>query len=120
MRINRTLIAAIGLSLVIGGDLPASLAAWQEPPLKVTGCVERDAASRTPAFKLVVVHPESRTKVYVLRAPKEIDVGGAVGKLAAVTGDVVREHAAGREIEILNVKALEVVNNECKGRGGLN
>ena len=105
----RTLIALV---VLVDSGGAAVLAARQDPPAsKLSGCVERDAASSAPVYKLVTARPDGRPQVFVLRAPKEIDLKGAVGKRASVTGQVGRERAAGRDIDVIDVRSLDVTGN---------
>jgi len=106
----------IGLIVLVAGAAfwrPRALLARQQT-VKVTGCLERDAASSADAYKLIA-DADGRPRIYHLRAPKEIDLRAAVGKLAAVTGIQTRERAAGRDIDVLSVKALEIVADKCGG-----
>ena len=93
---------------------PLALLARQQTA-KVTGCLERDAASSADAYKLIA-DADGRPRIYHLRAPKEIDLRAAVGKLVAVSGLLTREKVAGREIDVLSVKTLDVVSEKCGGR----
>ncbi len=77
----------------------------------VTGCVEKDAASSTPVFKLVVPAPNS--KIYRLNAPKEIDVASHVGHTVDVSGSVA-DRQGSREPE-LTVSKLTMVRDSCPG-----
>lgn len=111
--ILRTLIA-LAIVVVIVSDRGglSVLAAGQDPPAsKLSGCVERDAASSAPVYKLVTARADGRPQVFVLRAPKEIDLKAAVGKRASVTGQVGRERAAGRDIDVIDVRSLDVTGN---------
>jgi len=110
--ILRTLVA---FAIVADSGGASILAAGQDPPAaKTTGCVERDAASSAPVYKLVTTRPDGRPQVFVLRAPKEIDLKGAVGKRATVSGQIGRERAAGRDIDVIDVRSLDITGN-CEG-----
>jgi hypothetical protein len=111
---RRVLIGLIGLAAGVALWRPLSLLAHQQTA-KVTGCVERDAASSADAYKLIA-DADGRPRIYHLRAPKEIDLKAAVGKLAAVSGVLTRERAAGREIDVLSVKTLDIVADRCGDR----
>jgi hypothetical protein len=104
-------IAGLGLAAIATVALLRPVAANQES-VKLTGCVERDAAASAATYKLVVM-VDNRPRVYVLDAPKEIDLRGVVGKTAAVTGVPRVEHVAGRDINVLGVKSLDVVSQGC-------
>jgi hypothetical protein len=112
---RRVLIGLIGLAAGAATFWrPLALLARQQSA-KVTGCLERDAASSADAYKLIA-DADGRPRIYHLRAPKEIDLRAAVGKLVAVSGLLTREKVAGREIDVLSVKTLDVVSEKCGGR----
>jgi hypothetical protein len=104
-------IAGLGLAAIATVALLRPVAAHQEP-VKLTGCVERDAAASAATYKLVVM-VDNRPRIYVLDAPKEIDLRGVVGKTAAVTGVPRVEHVAGRDVNVLGVRSLDVVSQGC-------
>lgn len=104
-------IAAFGLAAIVTVALLRPVAASQES-VKLTGCVERDAAASAVTYKLVVMI-DNRPRVYVLDAPKDVDLRGVVGKTAAVTGVPRVEHVAGRDINVLGVRSLDVVAQGC-------
>lgn len=104
-------LAGIGLAAIVTVALLRPVAARQEQ-IKVTGCVERDAAASAATYKLVVM-VDNRPRVYVLDAPKEIDLRAVVGKTAAVTGVPRVDHVAGRDVNVLGVRALDVVAAGC-------
>ena len=110
---RRVLIGLIGLAAGAAFWRPLKLFARQQTA-KVTGCVERDAASSADAYKLIA-DADGRPRIYHLRAPKEIDLRAAVGKLAAVTGILTRERVAGRDVDVLSLKSLEIVSDKCGG-----
>ena len=117
MRADRRTLVVIGVLALLGvgvgvGALTLSIAP-QAPATTVTGCVERDAASRMPIFKLMVPLPDGGTRIYQLNAPASIDLAAAVGKTAAVTGTVSVEKRAGRDVHVLAVTALKVVADRC-------
>lgn len=111
---RRVLVGLVGLAAGAAFWRPLALFARQQTA-KVTGCVERDAASSADAYRLIA-DADGRPRIYHLRAPKEIDLKAAVGKLAAVTGILTRERAAGRDIDVLSVKELAIVSEKCGGR----
>jgi hypothetical protein len=104
-------IAGLGLAAILAVALLRPVAANQEP-VKLTGCVERDAAANAPTYKLIVM-VDNRPHVYVLDAPKEIDLRAVVGKTAAVTGVPRVERAAGRDVNVLGVRSLDIVSQGC-------
>jgi hypothetical protein len=111
---RRVLFGLIGLAAGAAFWRPLALLARQQT-VKVTGCVERDAASSADAYKLVA-DADGRPRLYLLRAPKEIDLRAAVGKLAAVSGVLTRERVTGRDVDVLSLKTLEIVADKCGGR----
>jgi hypothetical protein len=110
---RRVLVGLIGLAAGAAFWRPLALFARQQT-VKVTGCLERDAASSADAYKLIA-DADGRPRIYHLRAPKEIDLKAAVGKVAAVTGLLTRERVAGRDIDVISVKELAIVSEKCGG-----
>ena len=110
---RRVLIGLIGLAAGAAFWRPLKLFARQQTA-KVTGCLERDAASSADAYKLIA-DVDGRPRIYHLRAPKEIDLRAAVGKLAAVSGLLTRERVAGRDVDVISVKSLDIVSDKCGG-----
>jgi hypothetical protein len=101
--------------LILQTERPAdAIGAVPDTAITVSGCVERDAASRTPIFKLVVALPDDSTRLYRLGAPPTIDLAAAVGKTGAATGVPSVEKRGGREYHVLTVKAFKVVADRCK------
>jgi hypothetical protein len=111
---RRVLFGLIGLAAGAALWRPLALFARQQT-VKVTGCVERDAASSADAYKLIT-DVDGRPRVYQLRAPKEIDLRAAVGKVAAVSGLLTRERITGRDVDVLSIKTLDIVADKCGGR----
>jgi hypothetical protein len=111
---RRVLFGLIGLAAGAAFWRPLTLLARQQS-VKVTGCVERDAASSADAYKLVA-DVAGRPRLYHLRAPKEIDLRASVGKLAAVSGVLTRERITGRDVDVISIKELEIVADKCGGR----
>ena len=115
MRVDRRTWVVIGVVALLGvgvGALTLSVSP-QTPVTTVTGCVERDAASKTPIFKLIVPQPDGGSRIYHLNAPACVDLPAVVGKTAAVTGTVTVEKRAGREIHVLAITTLKVVADRC-------
>ena len=110
----RRFLVTVGLLALLGGLTSTHFVAKQDPPVTVTGCVERDAAASAAIFKLIVPLPEGRTRIYQLNAPKDIDVPAAAGKTAEVSGSVTVEKRGGREIQVLAVKTFKVVSDRCQ------
>ena len=96
----------------------ADQGAGQDRAVTVTGCVEKDAASSTPIYKLIVPQPDGGSVVYQLNAPGNTPVPAAVGKTAKVTGPVTIEKRAGRDIRVITVKTFEVVADGCRSGNG--
>ena len=110
---RRVLLGFIGLAAGAALWRPIALLARQQT-VKVTGCVERDAASSADSNKLSA-DADGRPRIYQLRAPKEIDLRSAVGKLAAISGLLTRERVSGRDVDVLTVKTLDIVADKCGG-----
>src|SRR5579862_4869602 len=81
-------------------------AAGQSGDITVRGCVERDAASRAPLYKLLEDAPG--TRVFHLTFPKEIDVLSQVGHTVDVTGTPAAAGGQSRDPD-LAVKKLTSV-----------
>ena len=111
MRAPRKLWLLFAMAAVAG--LGASVRAWQEAPVMLSGCVERDAAASAPVFKLVVRMEDGRTRLYQLNAPANMDLPAVVGKTAQVTGVPTVEQRSGRTVNVINVKSLKVVAEGC-------
>ncbi len=113
MRRTRGFVAAGAVAIAIAAFMastPARSALAQgASEITVTGCVEKDAASSTPMFKLVTPPPSA--KIYRLSAPKEIDVASHVGHTVDVTG-MVTERQGSREPD-LAVSKLTMVRDSC-------
>jgi hypothetical protein len=87
-----------------------SVVSAQGADVTVHGCIERDAASRTPIYKLA---ESPGTRLFRLTAPKEIDVPSHVGHTVDVTGTIA--DAGGRQTREpeLVVKTLTDVRASC-------
>jgi hypothetical protein len=110
---RRLLFGLVGVAAGLAIWRPLKLFARQDT-VKVTGCVERDAASSAEAYKLIA-DAGGRPRIYHLRAPKEIDLRVAVGKVAAVSGIQTRERVSGRDIDVISLKSLDIVSDKCGG-----
>lgn len=110
----RRAFLVMALLAVPGGFVAARLSASQEATITVTGCVERDAASRAPVFKIVTSLAGGGTRIYRLDAPASVDLAGAVGKTAEASGAASTEKRAGREVHVLTVKAFKIVSDRCQ------
>jgi hypothetical protein len=82
----------------------------QSGDVTVRGCVERDAASRSPLFKLLEDAPG--TRIFRLTFPKDIDVPSQVGHTVDVTGTVGAGGAQSHDPD-LAVKKLTSVRDSC-------
>ena len=102
-------IAVVALCLATSGSVPIAA----QEPITVTGCVERDAASSTPIFKIIVPQPKGSPVIYQLNAAGNPDVPGAAGKTAQISGPVSIEKRGGREIRVLTVKTFKIVTDRC-------
>lgn len=113
MRARRLILVAVGFLAVSGAVVANYTIADQERTVTVTGCVERDAASTTPVYKIIVPQTGGKTEIYQLTSENAAEVSASVGKTARVTGTVVVEKRAGREIKVLQVKELAVMADKC-------
>ena len=62
---NHRSLTAIVFVVLSGAVVAADSPTVQEPPVTVTGCIERDAAASTPIYKVVVPHPDGGLTVRV-------------------------------------------------------
>jgi hypothetical protein len=101
-------IAAL-VVLIVAGLQPGSTLAQGDREVTVRGCVERDAAARTPVYKLV-----TSERIYRLAPAGKVDLAGAIGHTVDATGTVaMRETTRGRDEAVLSVTALKSVANRC-------
>jgi hypothetical protein len=113
MRAGRRTLVVIGVLVLLGSRTPGLSVQPQTPVTTVTGCVERDAASRAPIFKLIVPQPDGGSRIYQLSAPASVDLPAVVGKTAEVSGTVTVEKRARRDVHVLTIKTLKVVSDRC-------
>jgi hypothetical protein len=80
----------------------------------VTGCLEQDAAARTPAYKLIS-RASSGTHIYRLTAPSTVDLGAELGRSVEVTGTLTKRATdrGGREELELAVRTIKRVADRC-------
>lgn len=78
----------------------------------VRGCVEQDAASSAASYKLIAAAP-SKTPIYRLIAPKDIDLAKQVGHTVDVTGTVGAPRNSSRPEPDLTIKTLTLVKDSC-------
>ena len=109
------LAAAVLWALVSAGAV-GQLVAWsgegpaQAADVTVRGCVERDAASRAPLYRLAEDAPG--TRIFRLTFAKDIDVPSQVGHTVEVTGTIAAGGGQSRDPE-LAVKKLTPVRDSC-------
>ncbi len=103
-------IAALVAAVVVGSAVqPASPIVQESREVTVRGCVERDAASRAPVYKLV-----AQGQIYALQPAGNVDLAGALGHTVEATGAVSkRETARGREENVMAVRAIKSVSPTC-------
>ena len=112
MKRTSVTVASCGLSLFFSMTF-IFFTAFMPREITLRGCIERDAATSTPVYKLVTSPPD--TKVYRLSAPKEIDIAAHVGHTVDVTGDITPGPpggAANREAQF-TVTRLLMVKDSC-------
>lgn len=103
-------IAVVGLVLALGAGIQAgSDVAQGDREVTVRGCVERDAAARTPFYKLV-----TGDRIYRLEPVGKVDLAGALGHTVDATGTVsTRDTPRGRPESVLAISGLKSVSNSC-------
>ena len=99
-------------SLVAGRALLSARSAGQRA-VTLTGCLERDAASRAPVFKLVT-KTASGSVIYRLTASAGIDFAAEVGHVMEMTGSVVdKDPERPRDEAVLTVRSMRRVADRC-------
>jgi hypothetical protein len=100
------LTAALAVSVV----QPGTVLHAQGEDVTVRGCVEQDAASRTPVYKLI-----SGDQIYRLEAPSSVNVAAELGHTVEATGTVSRRDSGrpGRQDLVLSVKQLKMISDRC-------
>jgi len=103
-------IAVVSLVLALGAGIQAgSDVAQTDREVTVRGCVERDAAARTPIYKLV-----TGDRIYRLEPAGKVDLAGALGHTVDATGTVAtRDTPRGRPESVLVVSGLKSVSTSC-------
>jgi hypothetical protein len=106
------------LSILVGGAVLVGVLALAQPPtdvraqdgdtVTVSGCLERDAASRAVVYKLI-----ARDVIYRLTAPATINLAAELGHTIEVTGTLTRREAGGREELSIAVRQMKTVSNQC-------
>jgi hypothetical protein len=103
-------IAVLAAALAFGAAVqPASTLIQDDRDVTVRGCLERDAASRAPIYKLV-----ASGRIFHLEAAGNVDLAGNVGHTVEATGAVsTRETARGREETVLAVRSIRSLSPTC-------
>ena len=101
-------IAVLVTAIAVGAGIqPASTRTQESRDATVRGCLERDAASRSPVYKLV-------SNGQIFRLEGSGDFAANVGHTVEATGSVSkRETARGREENVLSVRSLKSVAPTC-------
>lgn len=108
MKFLGSALLAAGVAVVL--SQPATVGARQDQDVTVRGCVERDAASRAPVYKLI-----ADGQIYLLEATANVNVAAELGHTVDATGSVSRRDSgrAGRQDVVLTVKQLKMVSDHC-------
>lgn len=80
--------------------------------IRAIGCLERDAAARSPVYKLVA-KIESGTRSYRLTTSGSIDLAPYVGKSVDVEGTATKKTVNGRDDWELAVQSFKVASDHC-------
>jgi len=103
------LIGALAVSIFLG----RSVLARSQRPLTISGCLERDAAARSPVYKLVT-KGASGTVIYQLTAAGAIDFAADVGHVVEVTGSVTeRDPRRPQDEAVLTVRSMRKIADRC-------
>ena len=103
------LIGALAVSLFVG----RSVLARGQRTITISGCLERDAAARSPVFKLIT-KTASGTAIYQLTAAGAMDFAAEVGHVVEVTGSVTeRDPRRPQENTVLTVQSMRKVADRC-------
>ena len=107
------LLAVAMSSLAAGGAVLAAMSAGQRT-VTLTGCLERDAASRTPIFKLVT-RTASGSVLYRLTASAGIDFAAEIGHTMEMTGSLVdKDPDRPRDEAVLTVRSMRRISDRCQ------
>lgn len=80
----------------------------------LTGCLERDAASRAPVFKLVT-RTASGSTIYRLTAAAGVDFAPEIGRTMEMTGSLVEANPdRPRDEAVLTVRSMRRVADRCQ------
>jgi hypothetical protein len=103
-------VAAVGL-VPIGRFARSAFGRAGQDAITVSGCVERDAATRTPVYKLVA-RTGGGTAVYRLTSGADVDLASALGHTVEVTGTVSGGDRP-REERVITVQKLRSISDRC-------
>ena len=101
------------LTVAMAASLPQPgtiLLAEQNADVTVRGCVEQDAAARTPVYKLIAAD-----QIYRLEAGGSVNIGAELGHTVDATGAVSRRDSSrpGHQDIVLSVKQLKMISDKC-------
>ena len=121
MRILLTAILAASVASVDIGAQPARAnrnvveGLSPQESVAVTGCVEQDAASKAPGYKLIAKSARG-TQIYRLTAPSSIDLAAELGRMVEATGTLTKRPAdrGGREELDLAARSIKRVADRCE------
>ena len=103
------LLGALAISMFLG----RSVLARGQKPITISGCLERDAAARSPVYKLIT-KGASGTVIYLLSAAGAIDFAAEVGHVVEVTGSVSeRDPRRPQEEAVLTVRSMRKIADRC-------
>jgi hypothetical protein len=108
VKTHEAVLLSLALSLSVAQ--PGTTAAAQSGDVTVRGCVEQDAAARSPLYKLV-----TPGLIYRLEAGASIDLRATLGHTVDATGTVEKRDSGrpGREDTVLTVKAVKSIADHC-------
>jgi hypothetical protein len=109
MKVHEFVLLTAAMSFSVLQPRTAVLRA-QNADVTVRGCVEQDAASRTPVYKLI-----SGDQIYRLEAGAGVNVAAELGHTVEATGSVTKRDAGrpGRQDLVLSVKQLKTISDRC-------
>jgi hypothetical protein len=109
MKIHEVVLLSAAMSFSIVQPGTAVLEA-QDSDVTVRGCVEQDAASRAPVYKLI-----AGDQIYRLEAPPSVNVAAELGHTVDATGAVTRKDSGrpGRQELVMSVKQLRTISDRC-------
>jgi len=109
MKIHEVVLLTVAMAASLAQPGTALLAE-QSADVTVRGCVEQDAAARTPVYKLIAAD-----QIYRLESPASINLAAELGHTVDATGTVTRRDSPrpGRQDVVLSVKQLKTVADKC-------